>query len=197
MAVTIFTEPTIEPVTIAEQKAHSRVSTDADDLLLAVYIAAARQNCESFQGRAYITQTIDLTLDDFPCDGIIYFPRAPLASVTSITYVDENGTTQTLSATLYTVDTKNEPGRIYPSYGNVWPIVRSQPNAVTVRAVCGYGTTTASVPARMRAAMMLLAGNWYENREPVITGTIVAELPMGVARLLWPDRVSIIGGVTV
>ena len=197
MALTIYSEPAQEPVSLAEQKIQSRVSTDADDALLSLYITAARQNCEQFQARAYITQTWDLTLDDWPADGCIYAPRAPLASVTSITYVDDAGTTQTLSSSLYTVDTKSEPGRIYPAYGETWPSVRGQPNAITVRFVAGYGTTMQSVPARMRAAIMVLAHHWYENREPVVIGTIVADLPKSMDRMLWPDRVSVVGGVTV
>ena len=80
MALTVYAEPAIEPISLAEQKVQSRVSTDADDTLLSLYITAARQNCEDFQGRAYITQTLDLTLDEFPECGTIYVPRSPLIS---------------------------------------------------------------------------------------------------------------------
>ena len=159
MAVTIFTEPTQEPISLAEQKLHSRVTTDDDDAILAIYIKAARRSCELFQGRAYINQTLDLTLDNFPCNGIIYVPRAPLVSVTSITYVDTDGTSQTLASSEYTADTKSEPGRIYPAYGEAWPSVRDQPNAITVRFVAGYGTTKGSVPDMFRAAIILLSTN--------------------------------------
>ncbi len=33
-------------------------------------------------------------------------------------------------------------------------------------------------------AKLLLIGNWYANRESVVTGTIVSVLPMGVSFLL-------------
>jgi uncharacterized phage protein (predicted DNA packaging) len=35
-------------------------------------------------------------------------------------------------------------------------------------------------------AIRLMVGSWYANREAVITGTIVTEMPMGVAALLRP-----------
>lgn len=37
-------------------------------------------------------------------------------------------------------------------------------------------------------AIRLIAGSWYSNREAVITGTIVSELPIAVTWLLKPLR---------
>lgn len=37
-------------------------------------------------------------------------------------------------------------------------------------------------------AMLLLIGHWYENRESVVVGTIVADLPMAVEALISPYR---------
>lgn len=62
-------------------------------------------------------------------------------------------------------------------------------NAVAVRCVVGYGSTASTVPAAIRAAMKILIGHWFEHREPVVTGTIVAQMPMSVDALLWPFKV--------
>lgn len=43
----------------------------------------------------------------------------------------------------------------------------------------------------IRAAVLLLAGHLYRNREDVITGTIATKMPMGAHTLLWPHRVGI------
>ncbi|MCL4065338.1 head-tail connector protein [Pseudomonas sp. GX19020] len=40
------------------------------------------------------------------------------------------------------------------------------------------------------AAVTLLVGHWYENREAVVTGTIATTLPLGVERLLSPLKVK-------
>ncbi len=40
----------------------------------------------------------------------------------------------------------------------------------------------------IRAAMLLMVGHWYENREAVIVGSISSELPLAVECLLHPYR---------
>ncbi|MFP5432845.1 MAG: head-tail connector protein [Alphaproteobacteria bacterium] len=40
----------------------------------------------------------------------------------------------------------------------------------------------------MKAAILLLVGHWYANREAVVTGTIATQLPMAVDALLAPLR---------
>jgi uncharacterized phiE125 gp8 family phage protein len=48
------------------------------------------------------------------------------------------------------------------------------------------------VPAPLKVAIMLIAANWYENREAVNVGNITSEMPMGVAALIAPySRVGI------
>jgi uncharacterized phiE125 gp8 family phage protein len=116
-------------------------------------------------------------------DTEIVVPRPPLASVTSITYVDGAGATQTLSLSVYTVDTSEEPGRIRLAYGQSWPSIRDQRAAVTVRYVCGYGGP-GSVPEAAKAALKLYVGHLYENREVAITGTIITQVPMAFRSLI-------------
>ncbi|QLY36012.1 phage gp6-like head-tail connector protein [Citrobacter freundii] len=41
----------------------------------------------------------------------------------------------------------------------------------------------------VKAAMLLLIGNWYENRESVVIGDTVAEVPFAVEALLQPYRI--------
>lgn len=45
-----------------------------------------------------------------------------------------------------------------------------------------------SFPASFRAALLLLIGHSYANREAVVTGTIANALPMAVQSLLWSSR---------
>ena len=114
-------------------------------------------------------------------------PRPPLQSVTSITYVDDAGDTQTLSSSLYQVDTKSQPGRIIPAYGESWPTVRSNTlNAVTVNFVAGYGDDPEDVPAGLRHAVKFLCGHWFEQRETVVIGNgiTIETVPMAVDALL-------------
>ncbi len=169
------------------------VNTTADPELVA-WITAARQFCETYTHRAFITQTWDLQLDGFPFafDAPIWIPKAPLLSVTSITYVDTNGVAQTWDPTLYTVDAPAGPwarqGRIVPAYFQIYPVTRQVPTAATVRFVAGYGAA-AAVPAPIKAAQKLLIGNWWMNREAAAIIRASADvLPFGVAELLWPFK---------
>jgi uncharacterized phiE125 gp8 family phage protein len=101
--------------------------------------------------------------------------------------VDTGGTSTVQTSTDYTVDIKSTPGRIYPAYSKSWPATRWQRNAVTVRYVAGYGLP-AAVPEGIKAAMKLLIGNWYEQREANIVGTIIGTVPLAVESLLWSYR---------
>ncbi|MBC7193870.1 head-tail connector protein [Marinobacter sp.] len=176
-------------MSLQEAKAHLRVDIADDDGLIAALITAAREYCEAFQRRAYVTQAWEFTLDAWPNDNEIRLPRPPLQSVTAITYRDSAGTEYTMPTTDYLVDIKSEPGRIVLAYGKVWPSLTLYPaGAISIRYVAGYGDA-AAVPQRVKQAMLLLIGHWYEHREGVITGTITKAIEFAVEALLWQDRV--------
>ncbi len=44
------------------------------------------------------------------------------------------------------------------------------------------------VSFRVKQAILLLVGHWYEHREGVNVGNIVSDIPLGVASLLWQER---------
>jgi uncharacterized phiE125 gp8 family phage protein len=197
-AVTVSVEPTVEPITLAEAKLQLRVDDDitSDDGLISALITAARQKVEIETRRALVTQTQVLKLDQFPSgeNPVIELPNPPLQSVSAVQYVDQNGDTQTLAASEYIVDTVSEPARITPAYNTFWPLTRAQINAVTVTFVCGYasgsGSPTdyaANVPQALKAAIKLLVGHWYENREAVAAANL-KPLPMAVDSLVWNYR---------
>jgi uncharacterized phiE125 gp8 family phage protein len=190
MGLHLVTAPTSEPLTTAEAKTHLRVDHNVDDELIETLCLAAQHTVETGTGRKCGSQTWDDKRDSFPCSGeAIVLPYPPVTSVTSVTYVDQNGTTQTWSSALYTTDLPTGddagPARIFPIYGESYPSTREQRNAVTVRFVCGFTT----VPAGMVAAMKLLVGNWYANRESVVVGTISQVLQQALDTLIWQHKV--------
>jgi len=179
-ALRLSVGPTVEPVTLAEMKAFLRVdSHDDDDLIEDALIPAARRYAEEvLTWRTFINTTWILTLDSFP--PVIEVPRPPLSSVTSIAYTDTSGDAQTFAAASYQVDTSSEPGRIQPAYGEVWPSVRSELNAVRVTFVAGYGAAASNVPEGIKMGIRQLVAHWYEAREPVVVGTTVGQIPIHV-----------------
>jgi uncharacterized phiE125 gp8 family phage protein len=161
--------------------------TSIEDTLITAYIKAAREWCENFQNRSYITQTWELWLDEFPDNSYLELPLPPLASVTSVKYYDTANTEYTLSAASYFVDTKSEPGGISLTYGYSWPSTTLRPiNGVCVTFVAGYGASGSYVPFKAMAAMYLLIGDYYANRE---AGKASEKTIAAVERLLWMDRI--------
>jgi uncharacterized phiE125 gp8 family phage protein len=188
MALSLVTAPTSEPITTAEAKLHLRVEHDVDNPWIERAITTAQAVVETAVGRKFGSQTWDEKRDGTPCGDTWELPFPPVSSVTSITYVDTAGTTQTWSSAQYTVDSpagdQGLPTRIVPAYGYSWPVVRSVPNAITVRFVCGYTT----VPAALKAAMLVLIEHWYANRGAVVIGTVSAPLEYGFNFLTYPYK---------
>ena len=168
------TAPTIEPVTLAEVKNYCRIDEDRDDALIDSLIEAARDQVETRAGRQLITATWNMYLPDFP--SIIRLPRPPLQSVTSITYVDSAGDAQTESATVYTADTKSEPGLIHEAYSQSWSTHRADADdVVTVTYVAGYGDAGTDVPEELKIALMMLVRSVYDGTpEPPAVNALIS-----------------------
>lgn len=189
----ITTEPAEEPVTLAEARRHCRVFVeDADeDAYIQALVVAAREWVEAAVCRAFVTRTVEVRLDRFPseCGGLTYVGRfpvfhtgddriellyPPLQSVTSIVYGADS---ITLDPSEYEV-TPGTPGVVRPV--GSWPTTEG-PIIITFQA--GYGLA-ADVPQRAKLALLMLVAQWYEARQPIATGTIVAQIPFTVNALL-------------
>ena len=190
MPTNLTTAPSEEPFTLTEAKSHLRVDITDDDSYITALIQAVREHAEPFLGRALITQTWDLFINNFPPSGSwLEIPFPPLQSVTTIKYIDENGTQQTLSSSIYTVDTNAEMGRVFLAYDQVWPTVRPILNAIEIRFVAGYGANAEDIPESIRQGMKMLLGHLYENRETTKSGVPIVSVPQAYEWLLWPYRV--------
>lgn len=152
-SLSLFTGPTEEPITIDEAKEQIRESLGDQDTRIRSLITAARRYCETVTKRQICTATWDYRLDCFPA-WEIGLPLPPLQSITSITYVDTDGATQTFSSSKYLVDAYSEPGRVTPVWDQIWPTTRWQNNAVTIRFVAGYGAASA-VPDSIKHAIKM------------------------------------------
>ena len=182
----VTTAPQTEPVTLVEAKLHLRVDHSADDDLITSLIVAAREYCEHYQNRAYIEQTITARLDSF--SKAMVLPMPPLISVSSVKYYDSAGDQQTLSSDLYDVDVTSEPGLVTLGYNDSYPTIQAIHHSIEIIYKAGYGSAASSVPETIKAAMKLLIGHLYENRQTVSAITL-KEVPMAVKSLLSIDRI--------
>lgn len=183
--LTLTTAPASEPLTAEEARRHCRIEDASEDSYIETLIEAARRYCENITDRAFITQTWKLYLDSFPTE--IELRRCPVISITSITYIANDGTTTTLSTDVYQLLPGTEPGIVTLKYNQTWPSIRGDVRGVIVTFTAGYGDASA-VPESIKHAMKLLIAHWYRNRESVITGTISKDLEQTVEALLWSEK---------
>ena len=165
---------------------------NSEDLYLASLITTARKEAEQITGRAFITQTRDVFLHYFPFrSNMILLPGGSLQSVSHVKYKDAEAVETTLTEdTDYLLDTGGDdcPGAIVLPYSGQWPSFTPYPvQAVSIRYICGYGATAASVPENIRHAIKIMVADLYENRETNIIGLQLTTINT-VKRLLGQYR---------
>lgn len=178
-SLTLVTPPASEPVTLTEVKSHLRVDSDGDDARINELITVGRQHLDGWDGvlgRAIQAQTWDLKLDWFPRR--IWLPLPPLQSVSSITYVDADGASQTLDTSVYVVVSNGyDQSFVELADGKEWPSLDDAPQVVTVRFVAGYST----VPAPIKQAIKMGVQGLYDTCDDKVGGTLSASIAMLIA----------------
>lgn len=185
----LVTGPAEPLLTLAAAKAHMRVEHGDDDIYIAGLIKAAESHLDGWSGvlgRALVTQTWRVLIEDFPAGPRFGLPLAPVSGVV-ITYLDQAGVERTFDAALYHLTQRADGPTIELADGATWPQVDDRPDAVRVLMTCGYGAASA-VPVAIRHAALMLVGGWYEQREPQVVGASVTGVPYGVQALLSPFR---------
>lgn len=181
----VIYEPQTEPVTTAEAKTHLRVTDSNDDAYIDTLIKVARRMCERYAGVSFITQTRVVKLDHFPAclTSEIELPYGPIISMSGtdgatpantlgITYVDEDGDTETLTLnTDFYLDNHSDIPRVKPV--DSWPsdVDDERINSVSITYTAGYGAA-AVVPPEVKQAMLLQIGSMYENRQDESAGSM-------------------------
>jgi uncharacterized phiE125 gp8 family phage protein len=165
------TQPAVEPVTLAEAKAHLRVDTADDDTYITGLIRAAREWVEQYLDRTLVHTQWVMRFDKFPPDGTldIELPRPPMvasgtATAVALTFTFENGDTSTYSTASFRVDRASTPGAVKTLYGQTWPPHLQDDNAISVTWWAGYGASGSDVPQGVKNAMLMYVHELYEKR---------------------------------
>ena len=182
------TAPTNKVLSEDEVKTQVRSIRTDETTYLARLVAAATQKVEHDTGLQLITATWVWKIGDFPAGGILFVPKNPLLTVTSVVYIDTAGDSQTLASSKYDLGLTSKRGRIALAYSEVWPTVRRQIDAVTITFTAGFGTSASDIPTDLLHACELLVAHWYEFREPILAGTIIASVPITYDALISHHR---------
>jgi len=142
-----------ELVTLEEAKNYCRIDTSADDTLIELLIASARQQIESYLSRDIVAKDRSLFLDY--TDGNIYLPWGPIDIVTAV-YIDSAMTTDFTTIGIKEINV----------------LLGSGP----AKLVQVLYTTLGMNDAAIKQAMLQLISTLYENRADFKTGTIVSTI---------------------
>jgi len=194
MGLQVVVQPYAEVIHLQEMKNQIKVDSSMtdDDALIVSNIIGATDAVETATGanlvphrqKTILATTFSLTFDFFPIfnyrlgfSSFIQLPRVPVVSPASvtITYVDNNGATQTVASSVYTVDIST--GRIYLAFNQYWPITRFQPNAITVQWVAGMA---ASFTANASTSVITVAGRTFAIGDQVRLINSGGSLPAGL-----------------
>jgi uncharacterized phiE125 gp8 family phage protein len=171
-------------LTLSEAREQCKEPDDLDNWLIEGMIATACDMVTEMSGRVLTQETWAASYASV--SGGIELPKAPVQSVTSITYYDRNDTLQTALLADFYVFKDDDHCVIRPKTGKSWPTTMTRDDAVTITFVAGYPQT----PAALKAAALLLIGHLYENREASLPGTTAAQIPFGVTEMVNLYRIG-------
>lgn len=171
------TAPTKTPVSLSEVKEDLRIglSDTSHDFLLIRLLSSAVNRVESETGRALISQTWDLVFDSWTDliwkdrhAGILrVLPFGVVSSVGSISYLDEDETTQSVSSDEFEISGlgTDECRIVFHSDGDFDYPGLYEVDPITVRIVCGYGTESSDVPDEIRTAIMIIVSDLFDGED--------------------------------
>lgn len=191
MKTTLVTASASVVIGVDNMKEHLRVDHDVDDDYITALTESALTCVENITNRKLLTSTWKAYADEWPSDHFT-LPFGRLQSVTSVKYKDSDGVETTIDPSEYIVDIDSDPGRVVLGYGETWPSETLYPsNPIYIEYVCGYKTAT-GVPAPIKAAMMLMVGDAYANRESIVVGQgqTVQVIPNYIQNLLGSYRLG-------
>lgn len=206
--------PAAELIGLEEAMEHLGIPLDdrTKDAKLNALISGARSACEKYLGRSLAPQTFEIAFGGHsqPTTAPTYWqplalnpwadssnyvelPFGPVSSVEYVKYYDTAGDLQTMDSADYWL----ADDTVVLVSGASWPTVAARRNAIQIRYVAGYTHPDDSpspypLPWDLHAAVMLMLGHMFENREAVIVSQNTAvEVPMGAKALMDPYRLRL------
>ena len=170
MSLVMTSGPALEPLSLAEAKAHLRIDHSLEDALIQSLIITSRLHIEAALGLALITQSWSFFADRWPKAQRLVMPVRPIQAVASVRLWNIDGTSITLPPSAFFLDGQGLPARLV--WQGTGPLTDPQRtvNGIEVAFTAGFGAAPSDVPATIRHALLLLVAHWYENREPVEIG---------------------------
>lgn len=114
-AIEALAPPAVEPLTLEAAKLVLKIDDTIQDALIAGHVVAAREQVERETGRWVARRSVAVWFDGVPASGVLVFPRAPVASVTSVTTYDAAQTPTVVDPGAYQLDASDPPRLVFPA----------------------------------------------------------------------------------
>ena len=175
MNIERLTEPSTEPVSLEEAKEHLGIIDGERDQWTQQAISEARDYVEQYCGRIWASAHFAVLYEQFA--PALELPPGT-TGVIGISYLDPDGVEQTIDDAEYVANLRR---------CTVAP-VSSWPSGTDVRIECVVGADASAsppgiVPPSVRAALKLVLGDLFANREASVVGVSRVDNP-AVERLL-------------
>lgn len=192
----LVTAPTVEPVELAEAKAHLNYTNDDLDSYISSLIISVRRAIERYLRRALITQSWKVYYDCWKHELLIPFGTLQIAGASPgpaspvVKYYNTDGVLTTLSESdYYWVVTTEDPGRIVRKYNVTYPELQDgRPDRIEIAFTAGFGAAASAVPDEIRHAIKLMLTDYFEHKGTVVIGEQVNKIPNHIADLIHSYR---------
>lgn len=163
----------IIPVTLEQVKEANYIQGELEDTLLEIYLKAAAERFTKATGYVIAESEVLYTGSTFEALQLNY---GPVKEILEVSYTDPSGEAKTIApASIHFDDSR--PATV--AHIDRWPRTNGMPGNVKVKYKAGHGSED-PLPDLIRWALLVMVGTMYENREEVVTGTIVSPIPNSV-----------------
>ncbi len=188
--------PAVQAVTRDQVKAHARVDNDDEDSLIDLYLAAAAAGVEQSTGQKLGQVALDAYVPALPSESTLYLPWGHVQRVIQIAYRGEEGAYEEWPQQFWELQTLPALSGVRTTDGTgIYPARLYAPDrqAVRIRYVAGYDDAE-EIPTPLRQAVLMMAGELYNERELHRTQPGVIAIPNPAAQMLmaaykvrWPQ----------
>lgn len=164
MPLLLTAPPLAEPVSLAEAKAHLRITHNDDDAYVSALIVAARRAIEQRTSLRLLQQGWSLFLDQWPQAKVASLHLSPVMEIDDIITYGEDDTPAVFDPAHYYLDAASRPARAVLRDDRLPPRGGRAINGIEIRFKAGFGTSPASVPQDLKQALLLTLAHWFSHR---------------------------------
>ena len=211
---TAFANAATDYVTLAEAKQHLRVTASDDDSYIGGLISMALDACSNYLGYSVRKGTAKYGFDSFTGSPALINPvnglnipsgnylrvNSRVLSLVSVSYVNSSQAVTAFAGS----DWITAPDPMGNYSRNIF--INTAPDSITddtikyiVEVTEGFNPVGTSAvdpdtifPMSIKHAALLLVGQYYDNRNAIVVGTIQAKISLGFEYLLDPYKIQII-----